>query len=145
MTAKKLLSAIIAVAMIFGFAITASAEATNAQSYAATPYYLLATNNYAKLTISGTTASCESGATGLPSVTKIVVVQTLEKHWAFGLFFGVDGASWKTTSSSKSLTFQNSKTGLSSGTYRVKSVFTVTTKDGQTETVTVYSAEKTIS
>ena len=37
------------------------------------------------------------------------------------------------------------KVWIASGTYRVKSVFTVTTTSGQTETVTVYSAEKTIS
>lgn len=144
MTAKKLLSAIIAVAMIFGFAITASAEATNAQSYAATPYYLLATNNYAKLTISGTTASCESGATGLPSVTKIVVVQTLEKHWAFGLFFGVDGASWTKTVNSNSATAINKKYNLGSGTYRLKTEFTLYSGT-QSETITAYSPEKTIS
>ena len=144
MTAKKLLSAIIAVAMIFGFAITASAEATNAQSYAATPYYLLATNNYAKLTISGTTASCESGATGLPSVTKIVVVQTLEKHWAFGLFFGVDGASWTKTVNSNSATAINKKYNLGSGTYRLKTEFTLYSGT-KSETITAYSPEKTIS
>ncbi len=144
MTAKKLLSAIIAVAMIFGFAITASAEATNAQSYAATPYYLLATNNYAKLAISGTTASCESGATGLPSVTKIVVVQTLEKHWAFGLFFGVDGASWTKTVNSNSATAINKKYNLGSGTYRLKTEFTLYSGT-KSETITAYSPEKTIS
>ena len=144
MTAKKLLSAIIAVEMIFGFAITASAEATNAQSYAATPYYLLATNNYAKLTISGTTASCESGATGLPSVTKIVVVQTLEKHWAFGLFFGVDGASWTKTVNSNSATAINKKYNLGSGTYRLKTEFTLYSGT-KSETITAYSPEKTIS
>ena len=142
---KKLVSLIlIAVAFCFG-AASASAEEIFSNNYAISPYYQHTSIAISELTITSTTAKCVSSVTGNTDTKCITITQTLEKHWAFGLFFGVDGASWKTTSSSKSLTFQNSKTGLSSGTYRVKSVFTVTTKDGQTETVTVYSAEKTIS
>ena len=40
--------------------------------------------------------------------------------------------------------FTNTKSCLSSGSYRLKSVFTVIMSDGQTETVTVYSDTKTV-
>ena len=40
-----------------------------------------------------------------------------------------------------SVTFTNTKSGLTSGTYSVKSVFTVTLSNGTSETVTVYSNE----
>ncbi|MGN0683975.1 MAG: hypothetical protein ACI4JY_09895 [Oscillospiraceae bacterium] len=38
----------------------------------------------------------------------------------------------------------NSKSGLPSGTYWLKSVFTLTSSSGKTETVTIYSTEKSI-
>lgn len=144
MTAKKLLSAIIAATMIFSFAVTASAEAASVQDYGISPYYMYATNTSSLLSVSGTTASCESKASGLPSVTKIVVVQTLERHWAFGLFFGVDGASWTKTVNSNSATAINKKYNLGSGTYRLKTEFTLYSGT-QSETITAYSPEKTIS
>ena len=39
----------------------------------------------------------------------------------------------------------NSKNGLSSGTYRLKTVFVLKSSDGKTETATAYSDEQTIS
>lgn len=39
----------------------------------------------------------------------------------------------------------NYKNNLESGTYRLKTVFTVTSKNGQTETIAVYSGEKSIN
>lgn len=38
----------------------------------------------------------------------------------------------------------NTKSGLDSGTYRLRTDFTVTSTSGSTETITVYSAEKTV-
>lgn len=135
---KKMLAFFLSALILLTFAVSVSAESVT--------FDIGATNKSSQLFISGTTATCTSKLSDPSGTVKSVTIeQTLEKHWAFGLFFGVDGASWKTTSSLKSITFKNTKSGLSSGTYRVKSVFTVTTKDGQTETVTVYSAEKTIS
>lgn len=75
----------------------------------------------------------------------VTAIQTLEKHWTFGIFNPVDNnSSWTKTVNSISLSMTNSKSGLSSGTYRVKTEFTVTSTNGQTETVSVYSDEKTI-
>jgi len=38
----------------------------------------------------------------------------------------------------------NSKSGLESGKYRLKSVFTLTDKNGKSETITIYSDEKSV-
>lgn len=144
MKAKKFLSVILAVAMIFSFAVTAYAEGTSTYDNGASPYYVYATKVSSLLSISGTTATCESKVTGLSTVTKIVVVQTLEKHWAFGWFFGVDGASWTKTVNSSSATASNKKYSLDGGTYRLKTEVTLYS-GSQSETITVYSDEKTVS
>ena len=68
-------------------------------------------------------------------------MQTLEKKWSLWIWNEVDGASWNGTISSSSGKVSNSISGLSSGTYRLKSVFTVKTSNGKTETITVYSEE----
>ncbi|MBR1433047.1 MAG: hypothetical protein IJ784_01275 [Ruminiclostridium sp.] len=75
--------------------------------------------------------------------TSITAVQTLEKKTSW-YYQSVSGATWSTTVNTQSLSMRNSKTGLSSGTYRLKTVFTVKYKNGKSETVTVYSAERTV-
>lgn len=75
----------------------------------------------------------------------IKAVQTLEKKSVFGNFTSVSGASWTKTVTTQNLSMNNTKSNLSSGTYRLKTVFTVTLSNGTSETVTVYSAEKTVN
>ena len=94
------------------------------------------------LSISGTTATCRSGATGLIGVTEISVEQTLQKRNG-NHFENVSGAKWSTSVQDDYILFENTKTGLSSGTYRVKSVFKVK-KGSTTEEITSYSGEVTI-
>lgn len=108
------------------------------------PYYENAHNPVSDLEISGTTACCTSSTTGVDTV-KITIEQTLEKYsgW-FWIWNSVDGASWTKTINSNSISMSNTKSGLSSGTYRLKSVFTLTSSSGKTETITIYSAEKSI-
>lgn len=48
------------------------------------------------------------------------------------------------TVNDNSIRLLNAKSGLTSGTYRVKSVFTLTDKNGTTETIMVYSDDKKI-
>lgn len=108
------------------------------------PYYENANNPISSLRISGNTAYCTSTTDGT-DVVKITVEQTLEKHsgW-FWIWDTVDGASWTKTVNKSTISFSNTKSGLSSGTYRVKSVFTLTSTSGKTETFTIYSEEKTV-
>lgn len=90
-------------------------------------------------------ATCNSIFSDINSnISKIKVVQTLEKHWAFGAFFTVNGANWERTFYTDSLSMTNYKNNLENGTYRLKTEFTVTLVGNQTETITVYSNEVTV-
>lgn len=130
---KKTVMAFVMALSVMLFSI--SAFAANAKSSYGT--------TSCSLTISSTTATCSCKITGT-AIKSVTITQTLEKHWALGLFFGVSDAEWTTTKSGAA-SFTNKKTGLEKGTYRVKSVFKVTGTDGKTETITEYSTEKEVS
>ncbi|MGN0682816.1 MAG: hypothetical protein ACI4JY_03980, partial [Oscillospiraceae bacterium] len=87
---------------------------------------------------------CTSSSGGV-DVVKITVEQTLEKYsgW-FWIWNSVDGASWTKTVNTNTICLSNTKSGLTSGKYRLKSVFTLTSSSGKTETVTIYSDERTV-
>lgn len=122
----------------------AYAETVSNPDYGVSPAYEYADSVSSRLYISEQTATCRSDADGC-NVVSITVEQTLEKHsgW-FWIWNSVDGANWTKTVNLNSISMSNTKSGLSSGTYRLKSVFTLTSSSGKTETITVYSEEKTI-
>ena len=135
---KKRLSALflsfIALSMVLG--ITA---------YAVEPRYAYTTSTASTLTISSGSAYCWSTAKGNSSVTKIEGIQYLEKKigsdendWST-----VSGCTWTNTTNNNSLTMSNSKSNLSSGTYRVRTVFKVYSVNNY-ETVEKISSEATI-
>ena len=105
------------------------------------PCYEIATSASSTLSISGTTATCISRCNGVSTVS-ITAVQTLQKQGLLWIWSAVDGAEWTETVSLGSIGMSNTKTNLSSGTYRLKSVFTLTNSSGETETITVYSTEE---
>ena len=94
------------------------------------------------LSISNKTATCKSTyRSSGNNIESITIVQTLEKNSWF-IFWGTIGDECtKTVYNTGDVSFINYKYNLDSGTYRVKSVFTVKLKDGRTETITVYSSE----
>lgn len=144
---KKFVLTLTTVAVIFACAVPCYAETSNVDNFCISgisPLYELADTANAYLSISGTTASCQTKVTASDGVSSITVVQTLQKHWAFGIYSDVSGASWTKTVNGRTLTISGTKSGLDSGTYQVKSVITVTAKDGTSETFTVYSETKTI-
>ncbi len=104
------------------------------------PAYVNAISISSELTITGTTAKCESDATGITSVTSIVVNQTLQKKTSSGSWQTV--THWNETDSGRNASTINYKYSLASGTYRLKSQFTFLTSEGY-ETVVAYSTEKT--
>lgn len=109
------------------------------------PAYEIASNPSSLLSISGQTAYCKS-KTGTVNAVSITVEQTLEKYSGlFWIWNDVDGASWTKTVNQSTISMSNTKSGLSSGTYRLKSVFTLTSSSDKTETITVYSSEKTVN
>lgn len=122
----------------FGSTVSASA----AQSVPdVSPYYTYANKYSSELTITGTTAKCVSSATGISSVTSIVVNQTLQKKTSSGTWQTV--THWNETDTGYVASTTNYKYSLSSGTYRLKTQFTFLTSTGF-ENVTAYSTEKTV-
>ncbi len=95
------------------------------------------------LSINGGKASCYSFVEA-EKVQKIVGKQTLQKQGFLWTWSTVSGATWTDKDSSNHLSMLHTKSGLSSGTYRIETVFTLTANDGKTETITVYSEEVAI-
>lgn len=144
---KKIMAILLtAICFCMSFSVSASAEtSTSILANDVAPAYEIAYNVTSSLSISGNTAYCTSKSDGINAVS-ITVEQTLEKYsgW-FAIWNAVDGASWTKTVNKKTISVSNTKGGLSSGTYRLKSVFTLTRSDGETETITIYSSEKTVN
>lgn len=142
---KRILASILTVACLFTcFTVTASAKNTSTYSVGdtASPQYDIATKAFSALNFIGTTAECVSQTDGFNTV-KITVVQTLQKYSGW-FWIWDDVATWTKTVNSSSTSFTNKKSGLSSGKYRVKSVFTLTNSSGKTETLTIYSDSEKI-
>lgn len=142
---KKILAIVLTALCLFAAVGTvACADAVSNPDDVISPAYEYADSVSSRLYISEQTATCRSDADGC-NVVSITVEQTLEKHsgW-FWIWNSVDGANWTKTVNLNSISMSNSKSGLSSGTYRLKSVFTLTSSSGKTETITVYSEEKKV-
>lgn len=105
--------------------------------------YEIADNLTSELDIADRTAYCVSKATSKDAVS-ITVTQTLQKYWGLWIWNSVDGAEWTKTVDRNSINVSNSIGGLDNGKYRLKSVFTLTDKNGKSETITVCSSEQKI-
>lgn len=125
------------------FVVRNSERANHSDSFVQ-PYYEMANTANSKLTVIGTTAVCESTLRGDTNVVKITAEQYLQKQGFLWIWSTYDGAEWTKTVYSNVLAMSNTKTGLSSGKYRLKTIFTLTDKNGKVETVTVYSEKKKI-
>lgn len=139
---RKIILILICLLMCLSLPVTASAQTF--QTSIAQPYYEKAGDATSTFAISGTTATCKSTVRGNSDVVKIVAEQTLQKQDFLWIWSTYDGAEWTKTVYTNSLSMSNTKTALSSGKYRVKTVFTLTDKLGGTETFTVYSESKSI-
>lgn len=114
---KKIFSVICIIISVLCFGMAVSAENF-------VPYTLYTDSASSTLTISGTTATCMSKATGyVGTTTKIVIQQTLQKKNLSGTWSKVN--SWDETDSGYKGSATNKEYNLSSGTYRLKTVFTV--------------------
>ena len=132
---KKIMAVLLVAVMCFSlFAVTVSAQGISTCDISSAAKQSI-------LSISGTTATCKSSYQGTATVSKVVITQSLQKESIFWTWSTVGGEWTKTSTNVANVSFTNTKSGLASGTYRVKSVFTVTLSDGTSETVTVYSAE----
>lgn len=88
------------------------------------PRYSYTTTATSTLYISSNTAYCKSKARGKTTATKIEAVQYLEKKSGSKWYVVTDGT-WTDSVNDSLLIVSNNKSGLTSGTYRVRTVFTV--------------------
>lgn len=138
---RKIIAMILSVFLVLSlFVVPISAAEFKGET--AAPAYEIARGSSSILTTSGTTATCVSKAEG--QCVKITSEQTLEKYWGLWICTSADGAHWTKTVNSRSISMSNTKSGLANGKYRLKTVFTLTDSSGKTETITVYSSEKTV-
>lgn len=135
---KKLLCIVIATVIAMTVTLVASAES-------ATPYDLTSASKSSAISInsSGVITMTSCFFTAESNIVQVDIEHSLEKHaflWTWNAF---GGKSSKTVFGSNAV-LDTYCTGLESGTYRLKSVFTAYLDDGRSETVTVYSNELTI-
>lgn len=130
--------------LLFCFSLPMKASARTVPTSIAQPYYEKAGDAKSNLYIDGTTATYKSDVMGDSDVVKIVAEQYLQKQGFLWIWTTYDDAEWTKTVYTNTLTMSNTKTGLSSGKYRLKTIFTLTDKQGETETITVYSDEKSV-
>lgn len=147
MVLKRIVAMVLtAVFLCMSFSVSVSAETAHSLiDVGVSPVYEIAYTATSRLSISGQTAYCTSETDG-ENVVSITVEQILEKYsgW-FWIWNDVDGASWAETINQNTISVTNTQSGLSSGTYRLKSVFTLTNASGKSETITIYSNEKTVA
>ncbi len=139
---RRAISLLMSLLMCFSLSVTASAQTV--PTSIVQPYYEKAVDVWSDLSINITTAACESYVRGNSDVVKITATQYLQKQGFLWTWSTYDGAEWTKTVYSNTLAMSNTKTGLSSGKYRLKTIFTLTDSQGKTETITVYSDEKTV-
>lgn len=142
---KEVITAFFAASILTFSAMNYTSFAAESLSYAQTvkPRYSIEANTYTDLSINGGKASCYSFVEA-EKVQKIVGKQTLQKQGFLWTWSTVSGATWTDKDSSNHLSMLHTKSGLSSGTYRIETVFTLTANDGKSETITVYSEEVAI-
>lgn len=150
MQLKKFLSAVVAAVCLCsagGVSVYAdnSVSALSLEEEIAPAYDEIAQDVRSSLSISGTSATCTSRVDSDDCVS-ISVTHTLQKYsgW-FWAWDDVSDASWSKTVNTNTICFISTKSSLTSGKYRVKSVCTLTDENGNTETVTVYSNEASVS
>ncbi len=139
---KKVFSMLAILLLCFSLPVRASANTVSFSM--AQPYFEKANDARSELSLSGTTVVCESYIMGNPDVVEITATQYLQKQGFLWIWSTYDGAEWTKTVYSNTLVMSNTKTGLSGGKYRLKTVFTLTDNQGKAETITVYSDEKSV-
>lgn len=107
------------------------------------PLYEIGHDARSELCIDGSTASCKSIVYS-NDVVKITAKQYLQKQGILWIWSTYDGAEWTETVDSGIISLSNTKSGLTSGKYRLKTVFTLTDRNGKTETIKVYSEVVTV-
>lgn len=136
---KKVLALLVSSVMVCGGGISVCAEPQLSTPVEGefTEYYKYTSNIFNSITISNKTASCRSTILGSSdNITKVVVSHTLEKQ--SGKWW-IDVTSWTKTFNTNTTVYLTSKSSLSSGTYRLKTIAKVY-NGSDYETITIYSS-----
>ena len=136
---KRIIAILLSLLMATGMCITAFAEPGEE-----TPIDIEIIEEYqytnsisSDMSISNNTASCKSVVRGFSGLaTKVVIKQTLQKKSGNSW---INVTSWNKTFNSWLAIYTTSKSSLSSGTYRLKTVAKVYSGNSY-ETITVYSS-----
>lgn len=136
---KMVIVFVLMLSMIFSIGISVCAYG---EHNTISPYYLYTYSAESNLSIVGDTAYCKSVIKGGSAVTQINATQYLEKKNG-SKWEAVSNGTWSDSIKKKSFTMSNSKSRLSSGTYRLRTVFTVYNGTNY-ETVEKVSSEVTV-
>lgn len=143
MQLKKILVSLGVLLCFFCTSLSTAAYADTAapySDYGVSTLYEIADSPYSKLSIENGTATCTSFTSGT-NVAHISVTHTLQKYWGLWIWNDVKDSSRSKQVDGSSIRLSDTQNVSESGTYRLKSVFTLTDKQGKTETVTIYSSE----
>lgn len=143
---KKIAAAILSAVCLFtcvGAAASAESVETFSLVSGVSPLYEIAVDASSMLSITGSTATCTSTVSQSTAV-KITAEQTLQKQGFLWIWVKYDNTTWTKTVNSSTIRMTNTKTGLASGKYRLKTVFTLTDANGKSETITIYSDSKSV-
>jgi hypothetical protein len=136
MKKKKFISTVLVIVFVLSFAPATSAYIV------ITPFYLYTGAVTNSLIITNNTASCHSVITGLSSITRIEATQYLQR-WNGSRWVNVENAVWSDSVNGRRLSMTNTRSNLSSGTYRVYVEATVFA-GSNSEFVTGWSSSVTI-
>lgn len=120
--------------------VSAYSELTLEESFSLQPRYTYTNSCTSNISISNSNATCTSKVTGKSTATKIEATQYLEKKV---LLWWENVEQWDKTTNSDTLYISNTKSNLSSGTYRLRTVFKVYSGTSY-ETVEKTSSEVTV-
>lgn len=139
---KKIIMIISAFATISAVSVNVAASTVPTYEcvYSVSPYYQSASDAISTLTISGTTAKCESKIMGHSDVTSCKVEQTLEKHSGWFWIWN-DVASWNNIISGSSGTISvtnNSTNDPLNGTI-VNGYYVFNINDGTSSSTSILS------
>ncbi|MDR0919739.1 MAG: hypothetical protein LBM93_10950, partial [Oscillospiraceae bacterium] len=107
---------------VFLFVFIIPIQHVEASYIPSAPYYLYTGSITSTLYINNGTASCSSEIEGGTSVTKIIGYQYLQIKNSNNVWETVSGGYWTKTANDSELTMINTKSSLSAGTYRLKTV-----------------------
>lgn len=138
MKLSRFVSILAAAVMLTSAATTASAKVIDTPDIVS-PQYAIPTTATSSLTINGSTATCKTTIKG-SKISYIEVEQVFEIYVSPDVWREVD--SWYESVNDSSLTMTNYSYDIGPGKFRVRAEVTVTDKDGNTEDITVTSAER---